>query len=66
MNAPGRPPGRVHWRLIVALLCGGLVSLAGPASGQQRMVITGFVQWISGSDMQVMADNGASIRINLH
>jgi hypothetical protein len=56
---------RVHGCLIVALLCGGLVALAGPASGQQRMVISGFVQWISGSDMQMVADNGVSIRVNL-
>jgi hypothetical protein len=45
--------------------CGGLVALAGPASGQQRMVISGFVQWISGSTLQVVADNGASIRVDL-
>jgi hypothetical protein len=65
VTTPGGPPGRVHWCLIVALLCGGLVVPAGSVSAQQRTVITGFVQWISGSDMQVMADNGISIRINL-
>ena len=65
MNAIGRQAGRAHWYLIVALLCGGLVCLAGPASGQQRLVISGFVQWISGSTMQVVADNGASVRVDL-
>ena len=65
MSAAARPAGRGHRYLVVALLCGGLVALAGPVSGQERMAISGVVQWISGSAMQIVADNGASIRINL-
>ena len=65
MTPTRRQPHRDRWYLLVALLGGGLVALAGPASGQQRLVISGFVQWISGSSMQVVADNGASIRADL-
>jgi hypothetical protein len=44
----------------VALLLTG-----GPASAQQRLSFAGYVQWISGSTMQVMGDNGISIRVDL-
>ena len=49
--------------LMVAALVLGL--LPGPLSGQERLVITGSVQWIDGEKMQVMADNGYSIRVDL-
>ena len=65
MKATGRRAGRTHWCLIVALLCGGLVVLAGPAAAQQPFAFAGFVQWIQGSTMQVMGDNGYSIRVDL-
>lgn len=65
VNATGRRAGRPHWRLVVALLCGGLAVLAGPAHAQQRFNFSGFVQWISGATMQVMGDNGYSIRVDL-
>jgi hypothetical protein len=51
--------------LIAVLLAGGLAALVGPAAGQQRLVISGFVQWVSGASMQVVADNGFSIRVDL-
>jgi hypothetical protein len=51
--------------LIVALLAGCLAAPVGPAAGQQRLAISGFVQWISGASMQVVADNGFSIRVDL-
>src|SRR5262245_27284878 len=50
---------------LAALLPIALAWLAGTAGAQQRMVISGFVQWISGSDMQVVADNGASLPVDL-
>ena len=65
MNAPGGRPRRIHWCLIVALLYGGLVVLAGPAAAQQHFNFSGFVQWIQGSSMQVAGDNGYSIRVDL-
>lgn len=65
MNATGRPAGRARWRLIVAVVCGSLVALAGAAQAQQRFNFSGFVQWIQGSTMQVMGDNGYSIRVDL-
>ena len=65
MKATGRPAGRARWGLIAALLCGALVALAGPAGAQQRFNFSGFVQWIQGSTMQVMGDNGYSIRVDL-
>jgi len=62
-----RSPAALAQRgLAVALLGGALVAaIAGSAAGQQRLVISGFVQWISGSNMQLQADNGASVRIDL-
>jgi len=62
-----RSPAALAQRgLAVALLGGTLVAaIAGSAAGQQRLVISGFVQWISGSNMQLQADNGASLRIDL-
>lgn len=66
MSAAARRPGGAHWCLIMALLSAGLPAvLAGPAAAQQRLVVSGFVQWISGSSMQVVADNGASVRVDL-
>lgn len=66
MIAPVGRLGRAHWCLIVALLSVGLPAvLPGTAAGQQRLVVSGYVQWIAGSAMQVMADNGASIRVDL-
>ena len=66
MIPTGRRARSARWLLIVALVGGGLAAvLAGPAAGQQRLVISGFVQWIAGSTMQVVADNGASIRVDL-
>jgi endonuclease YncB( thermonuclease family) len=44
---------------------GGLLLIAASATAQQRLSFTGFVQWISGSSMQVVADNGASVRVEL-
>jgi len=60
-----RRPGATRWRRIAALLSAGLFTLAGPAAAQQRLVVSGFVQWIAGSSMQVVADNGLSIRVDL-
>ena len=65
MNTAGRQAGRTRWRLTAALLCGGLVVLAGSAAAQQRFTFSGFVQWIQGATMQVMGDNGYSIRVDL-
>jgi hypothetical protein len=39
--------------------------LGGPAAAQQRIIINGFVQWIDGSRMQVMADSGYSVNVSL-
>lgn len=49
--------------LMVAALMLGL--LPAPLAGQERLVITGSVQWIDGEKMQVMADSGFSIRVDL-
>lgn len=65
MRARDRALLRVRRHLTVALVLGSLVSLAGPVAGQQRLAISGFVQWVSGSAMQVVADNGSSIRVDL-
>jgi hypothetical protein len=65
VNAPRREAGRAPWRLIVAALCGSLVVLAEPSAAQQPFAFSGFVQWISGATMQVMGDNGYSIRVDL-
>jgi len=43
----------------------GLALLPAGATAQQRIVITGFVQWIDGTKMQVMADTGYSINVNI-
>ena len=43
----------------------GLLLIASPASAQQRLSLTAFVQWISGSTMQVTTDTGVSVRIDL-
>jgi hypothetical protein len=42
-----------------------LLGLAAAVSAQQPYVFAGFVQWIQGSTMQVMGDNGYSIRVDL-
>jgi hypothetical protein len=39
--------------------------LPGRLAGQERLVITGTVQWIAGEKMEVMADSGLSIRVGL-
>lgn len=49
--------------LMLAALTLGL--LPGAVVGQERLVITGSVQWIAGEKMQVMADSGFSIRVDL-
>ena len=55
----------------MAVLCGALAAaLAGPVAGQQRLVVSGFVQYISGSTLQMVADDtgirvGGSIRVDL-
>lgn len=64
MKATQREARRVRWRFIAALLCGSLVTL-GPAAAQPPYVFAGIVQWIGGSTMQVIADNGSSIRVDL-
>jgi hypothetical protein len=51
--------------LFVALLALGFGWLVGPAGAQQRIVINGYVQWIDGSRMQVIADSGYSISVSL-
>jgi hypothetical protein len=47
------------------LLGASLAALAGPAAAQQPFAFSGFVQWIQGSTLQVMGDNGYSIRVDL-
>jgi hypothetical protein len=56
----------VKTRLLVFLLTGLAWGwLTTEAVAQQRMIINGFVQWIDGSKMQVMADSGYSINVSL-
>ena len=56
----------MNGRLLILLTVGlGLGWLPGPTAAQQRIVINGFVQWIDGSKMQVMADSGYSINVSL-
>jgi hypothetical protein len=67
-RAPGKP-GRAsilrRWPTLAAGLLVGFLLMAGPATAQQRMSLAGYVQWISGSTMQLMADNGISVRVDL-
>src|SRR5262249_39274235 len=59
-----RPDGR--WvSLAVGLVVVGLLLVAQPAGAQERLSFSAFVQWISGSSMQIIIDNGASIRVDL-
>jgi hypothetical protein len=53
------------WVPILALLLGTLLLIAGPADAQQAVSFTGTVQWTSATSMQVAADNGASISLDL-
>lgn len=53
-------------RLLVLLAVGlGLGWFPDSGAAQQRIVINGFVQWIDGSKMQVMADGGYSVNVSL-
>jgi hypothetical protein len=54
-----------RWPTLAAGLLVGFLLMAGPATAQQRMSLAGYVQWISGSTMQLMADNGISVRVDL-
>src|SRR5262245_22750729 len=59
----GRAVTRSGLSLMLAALVLGL--LPSSVAGQERVVITGSVQWIDGSRMEVMADSGYSISVNL-
>lgn len=51
--------------LVAALVCASLLGAAGWVAAQQPFTFAGFVQWVQGSTMQVMGDNGYSIRVDL-
>jgi hypothetical protein len=53
------------WSLVVGLLVGALLLVAAPAGAQQAFNFTGTVQWASSTGVQVMADNGASVPLDL-
>src|SRR5262245_18981227 len=53
-----------RYRVLIALTVLAL-GLPGVVAGQERMVVTGFVQFIDGQSMVVMADSGFSMRVNL-
>jgi hypothetical protein len=59
-----RPPG-AQSLLALALVALAFGALPAPVSAQQRIVITGFVQWFDGSRMQVMTDTGYSVSVNV-
>jgi hypothetical protein len=65
VNATRGEARRTSRPLVAVLLWGSLVALAGSVQAQQPFAFSGFVQWISGSTMQVMGDNGYSIRVDL-
>ena len=44
---------------------GGLLALCRYAEGQQLLYYEGTVQWIAGSTMIVMTDDGLSVRVDL-
>ena len=49
--------------IVAALLAVGL--LQGPAAAQQRYALFGMVQWTTGNRVQMMADNGMSVSIDV-
>jgi hypothetical protein len=55
------PPRRGS--LLLALLLAG--TLQSPAAAQQRLQFHGWVQWISGTTMQVSTDDGPSVSVDL-
>jgi hypothetical protein len=59
------PRERIMTRCGVFLTVLMLGLLPGRLAGQERLVITGTVQWIDGEKMQVMADSGLSIQVGL-
>ena len=58
-------PGGRWVALAARLVVVGLLLVALPAAAQERLSFTAFIQWISGSNMQVITDSGASIRVDL-
>jgi hypothetical protein len=59
--------GRVamRCRVLLTLVVLALGCVPVQVAGQERLVITGTVQWIDGQKMEVMADDGLSIRVDL-
>jgi hypothetical protein len=53
------------WLPVVTLLACAFLLIAGPAEAQQAFSFTGTVQWASATSMQVMADNGATVSLDL-
>lgn len=57
---------RVSRSTTVVLLCAGLLALGGGAGeAQERVRVSGWVQWIAGTRMQVMADGGGTVAVDL-
>src|SRR5262245_57502372 len=63
----GRSIGSGGRRIALAagLVVVGLLPVTSPAAAQQRLSFPAFVQWISGSNMRVVTDNGTSVRVDL-
>lgn len=54
---------RLSALVVAALLAVG--PLQGPAEAQQRYALFGMVQWATGNRVQLMADNGMSVSIDV-
>jgi hypothetical protein len=53
------------WVPVVVLLASAFLLIAGSADAEQAITFTGTVQWASATSMQVMADNGATVALDL-
>lgn len=49
---------------IMAVMMLALGIASGPAAAQQRLVVTGAVQWTTANRVQVMSDAGVSVSID--
>jgi hypothetical protein len=65
VRRPARPP---FWRRLACIVVGAALAVAlhaGPLAAQQRLVVTGTVQWADSSRIQVMTDANVSVSVDV-